>query len=297
MSSRPVVLLTGASGQVGWELRRCLMPLAKVVAPGREHFDLARPETLIPLIRQLKPRWIVNPAAYTAVDRAESERDLCYAVNALAPGVLAEAAREVGAGIVHFSTDYVFDGRKNTPYREEDLTAPLNWYGASKLAGEQAVADAADAWLVFRTAWVYGAHGANFVRTMMRLLRERSTLTVVDDQIGTPTWARAIAEAVATVLARCPDPQQLGSRKGVYHLTCGGQTTWFAFAAAIHDRLQARGVAPLAELQPIPSQAYPTPAKRSPYSVLDNGKLEQAFDIRLPDWDEVFSLAAPEFGL
>ncbi|HEY9380272.1 MAG TPA: dTDP-4-dehydrorhamnose reductase, partial [Burkholderiales bacterium] len=225
MSRGGPILLTGASGQLGWELRRALLPLAPIVAPGRAQCDLSRPETLADVVRQVRPQWIINPAAYTAVDRAESETALCDTVNAAAPGVLAEAAREAGAGIIHFSTDYVFDGGKRTPYRESDTTAPLNRYGASKLAGEQAVAAAGAPWLVFRTGWVYGGHGVNFVRAMQRLLGERSSLSVVDDQIGTPTWAHAIAEAVTIIVGRYRTPERMAEESGIYHLSCSGSTS------------------------------------------------------------------------
>ncbi|HEY9381449.1 MAG TPA: dTDP-4-dehydrorhamnose reductase [Burkholderiales bacterium] len=298
MSLGGPILLTGANGQVGWELRRALLPLGPIVAPGRAQCDLSRPETLADVVRQIRPQWIINPAAYTAVDRAESEPGLCDTVNAVAPGVLAEAAREAGAGIIHFSTDYVFDGGKRTPYRETDVPAPLNYYGASKLAGEQAIAAAGAPWLVLRTGWVYGGHGVNFVRTMQRLLGERSSLSVVDDQIGAPTWARAIADAVAIIVGRYRTPERMAAASGLYHLSCGGSTTWFGFAAAIRQRmLTAQPDRPLAQLIAIPSHDYPTPAARSPYSVLDNGKLKRTFGLALPPWSECFDLAAPEFGL
>lgn len=291
------ILLTGAGGQVGWELRRALLPLGPIVAPGRAQCDLSRPEILANIVRQVRPQWIINPAAYTAVDHAESEMELCNTVNAVAPGVLAQAAYEVGAGIIHFSTDYVFDGGKRAPYRESDATAPLNHYGASKLAGEQAVAAAGAPWLVFRTGWVYGGHGVNFVRTMQRLLGERSSLSVVDDQIGAPTWARAIADAVAIIVGRYRTPERVAEVSGLYHLSCGGSTSWFGFAEAIRERLLlAQPNRPLAQLIAIPSRDYPTPAVRSPYSLLDNGKLERTFGLALPHWRECFDLAAPEFG-
>ena len=296
--SRPRILLTGANGQLGWELRRTLLPLGQIVAPGRDVCDLARPETLTETVRRIRPQWIVNPAAYTAVDRAESEPALCHAVNAVAPGVLAEAAREIGAAVIHFSTDYVFDGRKAAPYVEEDATAPLNVYGASKRDGELAVTAAGAPHLVFRTGWVYGGHGLNFVRTIQRLLAEREVLTVVADQIGAPTWARAIAETVSLVLARYRAPEGVSEDVGLYHLACAGEASWFDFAQRIRQRMAAaQPQQSLAEVKPVASSEYRTAAQRSPYSVLDSGKLAQRFGLRLPPWTECFDLAAPEFGL
>ncbi|RFA29334.1 dTDP-4-dehydrorhamnose reductase [Alkalilimnicola ehrlichii] len=299
MSVRPRILLTGGSGQVGWELRRSLLALGEVIEPDRERYDLCRPERLARLIRDLKPRWVVNPAAYTAVDKAESEPERCQRINAIAPAVLAEAAHAVGAGFIHFSTDYVFDGAKHSPYTEDDPTAPLNWYGTTKLEGEQAVADVSrdGAWLVLRTGWVYGGRGHNFVRTMQRLMSEKTQLTVVDDQIGAPTWARSIADVAAQVLAYCQSPSAMAEYAGVYHVSCAGATSWYGFASRIRDRLLAAGMEAVAELSPTDSAGYPTPAARSPYSVLDNSKLARRFGLVLPPWEEAFMLAAPEFGL
>lgn len=298
MSMAGRILLTGSSGQLGWELRRALLPLGEIIAPPRNEFDLAHPETLARMVKQVKPRWIINPAAYTAVDRAESEVELCDTINATAPGILAEAAREVGAAIIHFSTDYVFDGHKRAPYNEEDIPHPLNHYGASKLEGERAVAAAGAPWLVFRTGWVYGGHGLNFVRTMQQLMLARQSLSIVDDQIGAPTWARALANAVALVVGHYGTPERVADVSGLYHLSCAGATTWYEFAQLIRVRMrEAQPGCALARLLPVPSHEYPTPASRSPYSVLDNGKMQRTFGLSLPAWDECFDLAAPEFGL
>jgi len=283
------ILVTGGNGQVGWELQRTLACLGEVVAPGRAGLDMSQPETLRAAVRALRPRLIVNAAAYTAVDRAESERDLAYAVNAEAPRVLAEVAAELGATLVHYSTDYVFDGAGEAPFTEEAPVNPLNVYGASKAAGEAAIRAACDRHLIFRTSWVYGRRGANFLLTMQRLLRERPELKIVDDQIGAPTWARSIAEATALIMAQIESPARGADRPapwGTYHLTQQGATSWFGFAEAIRAALIAQGEAAnaLARLTAIPSSEYPTPAPRPLNSRLANAKLARVFGLQLPDW-------------
>ncbi len=289
------ILLTGATGQVGWELRRSLAPLGEIIAPTHREFDLSRPHTLATLVRQVRPNWIVNPAAYTAVDNAESEQELCRTVNEVAPGALAQAAASVGAGMVHLSTDYVFDGTAGRPYREDDPPAPLNHYGRTKLAGEQAVAAVGAPCLVLRTSWVYGGRGTNFFRTITRLMREKQIVSIVDDQIGTPTWSRQVAEAIAIVLAQVREPHALAERAGIYHLTCHGETSWYGFAQEIRERLAGDRIA---KLIPVTSEHYPTPARRSLYSVLDNGKLAEVFQLSLPHWKRAFAMAAEDhFGL
>lgn len=297
MTDLPTILLTGGNGQVGRELRRTLMVLGNVCAPGSTEFDLTDPDGMRDYIRKYRPDWIVNPAAYTAVDKAESERDLCRQVNVDGVRILAELAEATGAALIHFSTDYVFDGASTRPYREDDAPAPLNWYGRTKLDGERAVQASTQRALIFRTAWVYGAGGNNFVATMQRLFAERESVSVVDDQRGAPTWARAIAEATAQVLAQCRDPSVLERGAGLYHMSCAGETSWYEFARRIHDRMAEAGTPRLATIQPIPTHEYPTPAARAAYSVLDNSRLQQVFGIRLPHWEKGFELAAPEFGL
>ena len=287
------ILLTGASGQVGWELRRSLSTLGQVVAPSHADFDLARPDTLISAIRKIKPDLIINPAAYTAVDKAESEQELAYAINAEAPGVLAKEAEKRGISIVHFSTDYVFDGTQFGAYSEGDKPNPLGVYGTSKLAGEETVQSSGADHLVLRTSWVYGLRGKNFLLTMQRLARDRDKLSVVADQFGAPTWCRSIADATAQMLvlwlspgASAEDRQRLS---GIYHLTCGGRTNWHGFAEAILKNIQANGEK-VPELKAITTSEYPTPARRPANSVLSNEKLQQTFGIRMPDWEEALAL-------
>lgn len=279
------ILLTGVNGQVGWELQRTLAPLGEVIAADRKVLDLADTASIRRRVTALAPDLIVNPAAYTAVDKAESEPDLAHAINAAAAGELATC----GVPLVHFSTDYVFDGRKAGAYREDDLPNPLGVYGATKLAGEQAVQRAGVPHLILRTSWVYGLRGRNFLLTMQRLARERDTLAVVDDQFGAPTWSRLIAEGTALTIARWLDRADQTAASGIYHLTCGGRTSWHGFTAAILAHLAAGGEKP-ASLTAIPSSGYPTPAARPANSQLDCGKLAKTFGVRLPDWEHALAL-------
>ncbi|MCX7627006.1 MAG: dTDP-4-dehydrorhamnose reductase [Methylophilaceae bacterium] len=292
------ILLTGGNGQIGWELRRALAPLGKVYAPSRQELDLSEPDTICRAIREIRPHWVVNAAAYTAVDRAESEPSRAMAINGTAPGVLAEEAKRIHAVLVHFSTDYVFDGTKPGPYRETDPTHPINGYGHSKLVGEEAIRSAGVPHLIFRTSWVYGVRGRNFLLTVLRLARERNTLSVVDDQVGAPTWSRMIAQATALALAR----GNVTEVAGTYHLSSGGETTWHGFARAILEeyrvRLQPCGWPPLmlvpSAIIPIRTDQYPAVARRPANSVLDNGKLEKTFGLKLPDWRECLGMALEE---
>lgn len=273
MSERTVLLL-GRDGQVGWELRRALAPFGRIIALGRMDLDLSDPGAIRRVVDESRPNVIVNAAAYTAVDRAETDQDLAMAINGDAPGVLAEEARRLGATLVHYSTDYVFDGSKGSPYTEEDPTNPLSVYGRSKLAGERAIQEVDGPHLIFRTSWVYGARGRNFLLTMLRLAAERTELRVVVDQRGAPTWSRDIARATAAALAR-------DGARGLFHLTAGGETTWHGFAEAIiagRDDLAARRVVPISTAD------FPTPAVRPAYSVLSNQKLHREMDIALPHW-------------
>jgi dTDP-4-dehydrorhamnose reductase len=289
--TRPVLVL-GANGQVGHELLRSLAPLAPVHAVRREQLDLTDADGMRALIRQTRPVAIVNAAAYTAVDKAESEADLAMQVNGVAPGILAELAAASGACFVHYSTDYVFDGAASEPYREDSPTSPLGVYGRTKLAGEQAALAANDAAIVLRTCWVYGTRGKNFLLTMERLAREQRKLRVVDDQRGCPTWARFIAETTAAILARCAvSADALRERRGVYHLAAGGDTNWCGFARAIVARM---GDCADVEVEAIPTSAYPTPARRPAYSVLDTRLIGETFGVCMQPWTAMLDDAVAE---
>ncbi len=285
--TRPILLI-GASGQIGWELRHALAPLGPVRALDRSMLDLASAEAIRGAVRETAPGFIVNAGAYTTVDRAEDEPGLAQAINGAAPGILAEEAKRLGAALVHYSTDYVFDGRAARAYREDDATGPINAYGRSKLAGEQAITATGCAHLILRTGWVYALRGTNFLTTIRRLAAEREELRVVDDQHGAPTWARAIAGATALILKRCnaqSGPGELDERGGLYHLAAAGETTWFGFAEAIVAALREAGE-PLSvtALTPVTTAQYPTPAARPGFSVLDCGKVFDSFAVALPDW-------------
>jgi len=287
MAGIPRILLLGASGQVGRELQRSFAGLGEVVTPDRQAGDLSSEEGLRTLVRGVQPGIILNAAAYTAVDRAEQEQELAMAINARAPGVLAEEALRGNALLVHYSTDYVFDGSKRTPWVETDATGPLNVYGATKLAGEQAIQSVGGQYLIFRTSWVYGPHGKNFLFTMLRLGRERSKLSIVADQQGAPTTSIEIADATRGVVdairsGQCGAPAEWA---GVYHMTCAGETTWFGFAQGIFARAAQKLAAAQPELTPIASSDFPTPARRPAYSVLSNQKLDQRFRVRLAHWE------------
>lgn len=277
------ILLTGANGQVGWELRRTLANLGAVSAPTRSQLNLTDKDALRDFIRALGPDLIVNPAAYTAVDKAESEPEQARAVNAIAPAIMAEEAAKLGAAMVHFSTDYVFDGNKSGAYTEEDATHPLGVYGQTKLEGENAVRAADIPHLILRTSWVYGLRGGNFLLTMQRLFKERDQLRIVADQYGAPTWSRLIAEATAQILVQKPFERDREFLQGTYHLTSQGRISWYQFAEAIRDAgCQSEAERP--ELIPIPSTDYPTPARRPANSELASDKLLRNFELSLPDW-------------
>ncbi|MBI5751434.1 MAG: dTDP-4-dehydrorhamnose reductase [Hydrogenophilales bacterium] len=287
------ILITGANGQVGWELQRTLAPLGEVMALGRDTLDLANPDAIRKALRQAAPDLIVNAAAYTAVDKAEEERELAHAVNGIAPGVLAEEAKLLNAALVHYSTDYVFDGLKGAPYEEIDAPHPLSVYGETKLAGEKTIAAVGAPHLILRTSWVYGARGKNFLRTMLRLANERDELRVVDDQLGAPTWSRMIAEATSVILSQCLHKGAvagvLAEKGGLYHLTAAGQTTWFGFASEIVKQVEKPP-----RMTPITTAEYPLPAPRPAYSVMSNAKLARVFGIRLPDWNTSLAHCAAE---
>lgn len=284
-------LLLGANGQVGQELLRALAPLGQVVATTRsgvlpngkacEVADFNQPDSLAVLLQRIRPDVVVNAAAYTAVDRAEEDQEAAWRANADSPGVLARWCAQEKVPLVHYSTDYVFDGQGQRPYREDDATAPLGVYGASKLAGEEAIRAAGGRHLIFRTAWVYASHGQNFLRTMLRVGAEREELKVVADQIGTPTPAALIADVTAQAIQH---PAELS---GTWHLTANGETSWHGFAAAIFAGAQARGlIARAPKVLPITTAEYPTKAKRPAYSRLDTGRLQADLGIVLPDWQE-----------
>ena len=274
------ILVTGHNGQVARELQMRLSDSAEVIALGRDRLDLGKPDAIREQVRALAPDLIINAAAHTAVDLAETEPEAAFAINATAPGVLAEEAAALGIPLIHYSTDYVFDGEKPGAYTEDDTPNPLGVYGRSKLAGERAIQAVGGESLILRTSWVYSLHGRNFLLTMRRLLQERDELRVVSDQIGAPTWAGNIAQATAQLVRQW----QAGTRAwGVYHLTAQGETSWFGFAGAIADHLRADGKA-CARLLPIPSCEYPTPARRPLNSRLDCSKLARDWGVRLPDW-------------
>lgn len=277
------VLVCGHNGQVAQALKTQLAGLGEIHLLGRDQLDLAQPEALREPLRQLAPGLIINAAAYTAVDQAETEPDTAFAINAQAPGVLAEEALRLGAPLIHYSTDYVFDGEKATPYNEQDVPNPLGVYGRSKLAGEQAIAAVGGTHLILRTSWVYSLHGRNFLLTMQHLLQEKPQLRVVDDQIGAPTWATTIALSTRVLIERWQAGR--AGAWGTYHLAAQGQTSWFGFAQAIGEQLKARGL-PCAELLPIPSSEYPTPARRPANSRLDCSRLAREWGVTLPHWQQ-----------
>lgn len=277
------ILLTGCAGQLGRELKRSLASLGELVACDHRQLDLADPDALRNAVRTIVPTVIVNAAAYTAVDKAEVEPEAADAINAVAPGILAEEARRLGALLIHYSTDYVFDGAKPTPYREDDVTAPLSAYGRSKRDGELAIAASAARHLLLRTSWVYGLHGANFMNTMLRLGRRScetgDALRVVDDQIGAPTWSRHLADATALILARNDTPQ------GLYHLSAAGETSWHGYADAIFAAARAAGLLDgLPKIHRITSADYPLPARRPANSRLDCSRFSRDFGLALPEW-------------
>ncbi|RKP50865.1 dTDP-4-dehydrorhamnose reductase [Trinickia fusca] len=286
------ILVTGTTGQVGFELLRSLQGLGRVVAADRRTLDLADFDQVRRVVRDVKPQLIINPAAYTAVDRAESDADAAMRINGEAPGILAEEAKRVGAVLFHYSTDYVFDGSKEGFYLEDDSTSPLSVYGASKLAGERAIAQVGAMHMVFRTSWVYAARGQNFLRTMLRLAEQRPELQIVADQIGAPTWSNTLATMTAHVAALgllryANDNQWWAEKSGIYHLTTSGHTSWAGFAEAIFE-LATLAVRP--KVNPIGTEQYPTPARRPKNSRLSNEKFLATFGIAPPDWREALAL-------
>ena len=282
------VLLLGKGGQVGWELQRSLAPLGELVALDFDstelHADFSRPEELAETVRKVQPQVVVNAAAHTAVDKAESEPELARKLNATSPGVVAAAAQEVGALMVHYSTDYVFDGSGERPWREEDATGPLSVYGQTKLEGEQLVARNCANHLILRTSWVYAARGGNFAKTMLRLAKERERLTVIDDQFGAPTGAELLADVTAHAIR---EVLREPGKAGLYHLVAGGETTWHGYARFVLEQARTAGVELKASpeaVDPVPTSAFPTPARRPHNSRLNTAKLQRTFGISLPNW-------------
>lgn len=293
------ILLFGAKGQVGWELHRALQPLGDVVALDYPAIDLSRPEQIRKWIRQTKPHIIINAAAYTAVDKGEEEPELVREVNAIAPGIMAEEAKRTGSVLVHYSTDYVFDGSKDTPYTEKDTPNPINAYGRAKLEGDMAIQAADIPHLILRTSWVYAARGKNFMLTILRLAREKEEIRVVDDQIGSPTWCRMIAGATAQMLCQgMKDPRGFfNERGGLYNLSSMGAISWFDFAKAIlmHDPKKADHK--VKRLIPVSTKEYPTKAGRPAYSVLSCQRAKSVFGIHITEWETALKLAMDEISI
>jgi len=281
------ILLTGKTGQIGEELNNIIGDLGNLITVDKEQLDLSKPNSIEPVILDIKPDIIINPAAYTAVDKAEKEPDLAMTVNAIAPGLLAKAARKVGAGLIHYSTDYVFDGCSEIPYKEEDPPNPLNVYGKTKLAGEKALAEAGVPFLIIRTGWVYSLHGKNFLRTIKKLAEEKDTLQVIDDQIGAPTWARSVALKTHQILKQCLNKKWLETKdpplSGIFHLTCQGKTSWHGFARKV---LNISNASQNIKLIAIPTSDYPTPATRPSNSLLNNEKIQKVFGLDMPHWED-----------
>jgi dTDP-4-dehydrorhamnose reductase len=298
------ILVIGKDGQVGFELLRSLAGQGQVIAVDIEQVDLSKPDSIRRTVRESSPNLIVNAAAYTAVDQAESEQELALAVNGMAPGILAEEAKRLGAALIHYSTDYVFDGSKAAPYTEDDEPRPINVYGRTKRAGEQAIQAVDAPHLILRTSWIYGMRGKNFLLTMLRLARERDELMVVDDQVGAPTWCRALAEATSDILKSLGYGQPgfrdaCAEQRGIYNISAAGQTSWYGFAAAIfanaarvQSGLSACALDRIPVLKPIPTERYPLPARRPRNSLLENAKLQRVFGLVMPDWKTSLELCA-----
>jgi dTDP-4-dehydrorhamnose reductase len=293
------LLVIGGNGQVGWELNRRLQTVGDLIALDRSACDLSRLRDLPGIIRDLQPKVIINAAAYTAVDKAEAEEELANLVNGTAVGVIAEETRRLGALLIHYSTDYVFDGTKESPYTEADPVNPINAYGRSKLAGERAAQQSGADYLILRTSWVFAARGRNFLRTILRLACERDELSIVADQIGAPTWARHIAEATALIVqGACRERSNAHFTSGILHVTAGGATSWCGFAEAIVDQALAHGLlSKKPKIQPIMSSQYALPAPRPKNSRLAGERVRERFEIALPHWQEALAPCIQDQGL
>jgi len=290
------ILLTGVSGQVGGDLLPMLEPFSTVIAPGRSELDLRDRGAIQDFIREIRPDWVINPAAYTAVDQAESEPEVAYAINAEAARAIGDAAAELRIPVIHFSSDYVYSGEGSAPWVETDAPGPMGTYGLSKLAGDRALADSGAAHLIFRTSWVYGSRGRNFLRTILHLAQQRDELRIVDDQHGAPTWSRELGRVVAHVVKKISERSvtqgasvhdAVHAVRGIYHAANAGETTWFGFAREIlRLGAEARPEMKLARLVPIPTSEYPTPAKRPRNSRLDCSRLRDVFGVTMPPWQQ-----------
>jgi dTDP-4-dehydrorhamnose reductase len=291
------ILIIGGNGQVGWELQRSLMPLGTSIVLNSSNLNLVNPDAIRNTIQEIKPNVIVNAAAYTAVDKAESEAELAMQINGIAPGVMAEEAKLLKALLIHYSTDYVFDGTKSSAYNENDVPNPLNSYGRSKLVGEQAIQAVDGNHIILRTSWVYSQRGSNFLLTMLRLMQEKQTLRVIDDQVGSPTWARLIAETTAQIITQAGYEQKLGEFKsGLYHLSSAGETSWYGFAVKIAELARKRAKSlKVSNIIPITTKEYPTPAARPMNSRLETVALTERFSLKMPSWDEALSLCLNDF--
>jgi dTDP-4-dehydrorhamnose reductase len=301
------IAIIGRNGQLASEANRQFQGLGEIVCLGRPEFDLLDIHKMRAELRRIKPSVVVNTAAYTAVDQAESEPEAAMKINSAAPEEMAEEAKQLAALFITYSTDYVFDGTSTSSYEETDAKAPLNVYGVSKLRGEQAVSAVGGSYLIFRTSWVYGVRGKNFLNTILKLAAERNELRVVDDQIGAPTWSRALATATRDIIeqliaksssAKIPIAEALGDRRGIYHMTAAGTVSWYGFASAIVEEMRKRGLSEgtLARVTPVPSSQYPTPAARPHNSVLSNEKLSSTFGVALPSWRESLSAVFDELS-
>ncbi len=284
------ILLFGSQGQLGWELQRTLAPLGKVTAVDLQELDISQPDAIRAFMNELSPDIVVNAAAYTAVDKAEDQQDIAQTINATAPRIMAEEAQKHQALFVHYSTDYVFDGKAQEPYSEKDIPSPLGVYGKTKLAGDQAVQEIGGRFLIFRTSWVYGLRGANFLKTMIRLATERDELGIVSDQIGTPTWCRMLAESTTLALHQTLSTGDKEENFGIYNVSGSGQTSWFEFAGKIITTASQKLHFQPPTIKPIATADYPTKSPRPAYSVLDNSLFEKTFGLEVADWQDQLEL-------